>query len=287
MAKYLRKRGELLSAARLMPLALKLAEAVKNDVPPVFVLAHHEAADLDAEFERFDSALDHMSIALQRIEQGDFARRDVIACRANYARLLRKLKRFDEAEQIYLKLIEETNRDPEGLSERDLSNLRFALAVVYADKGLYQQYFALSDGGREQINEQEDPDPERAITMTIVFVNYSVSVGEDLTVAADKAQELVEWTQKSYGVSSSHHVEAIELLAKVRISQSRYDDAIALLKKSAELRVGLLGPDHPSIAKLHKEVDAVRKTQLDAAEPIWTPLDSNSDWDSTDKLMKQ
>jgi hypothetical protein len=216
-----------------MPLALKLAEAVKNDVPPVFVLAHHEAAELDAEFERFDSALEHMSIALQRIEQGDFARRDVIACRANCARVLRLLKRFDEAEKIYLGLIEETNRDPAGLSERDLSNLRFALAVIYADKGSYRQYFALSDGGREQINEQEDPDPERAITMTIVFVNYSVSVGEDLTAAADKAQELVEWTQKSYGVSSSHHVEAIELLAKVRVAQSRYDDATALLKKCA------------------------------------------------------
>jgi hypothetical protein len=71
-------------------------------------------------------------------------------------------------------------------------------------------------------------------------------------------------------------VEALELLAEVRVAQNQYDDAIALLKKSADLRAGLLGPDHPSIARLQKEIDALRKRHLDNAEPIWTPLSQDS-----------
>jgi tetratricopeptide (TPR) repeat protein len=267
-----------------MPFALQLGEALKNDVPPLFVLAHHEAAQLDLEFERYDSALNHMSIALKRVEEGDFARRDSIAVRANYARVLRKLKRFDEAEQSYAQLIEDIKRDPEGLSEGDLSNLKFALAVLYADKGAYRQYRdALADGGHEQSDEQGNQDPERSIAMTVAYVNYNLSVGEDLILAAEKAQELVEWTQKHYGVSSRRHVEALELLAKVRVAQSRYDDAVTLLKKSANMRAGLLGPTHPSVARLHKEIDDLRKQQLDNAEPIWTPLFHDADSELADR----
>jgi tetratricopeptide (TPR) repeat protein len=283
MAQYLRERGELLTASKLTPIALQLGEAIKNDLPPLFVAAHHEAALVDMEFERYDSALNHMSLALKRVEQGDFARRDSITVRANYARALRKLKRFDEAEQIYVELIEQTKRDPKGLTEEDLSDLKFALAVLYADKGAHPQYYdMLSAAGYKPSDKHAPSDSERWIIMMTAFVSCHVSTGESVAIAAEKAQELAEWTQKSYGVSSRRHIEALELLAKVRVAQNQYDDAIALLQKSADLRAGLLGQDHPSIKRLHTEIDAVRKQQLDSAEPVWKPLSPEADSGNSD-----
>jgi tetratricopeptide (TPR) repeat protein len=272
MAEYLRKRGEFLSADQLMPSVLQLAEALKDDLPSLFVAAYHQAALLDIDFERYESALSQLSVVLNHIEESEIARRDTIALRANYAYVLRRLKRFDEAEQIYVELIEQTKSDPDGRPE-DLSNLRLALAVLYANKGEYRRYHdMLADDGHEQNEVRVNADPDRAITIITAFVHYSVSEGENLPFAAQKAQELVEWTQKLSGVSSRRHVEALELLAKVRAAELRYNDAVRLLKKSAELRSVLLGPTHPSVARLQTEINALRKQQLDTAAPVWTPI---------------
>ena len=92
--------------------------------------------------------------------------------------------------------------------------------------------------------------------MTTDFADHDLKDGENLNLAAERSQHHVEWTQEYFGVSSRYHIEAIELLAKVRIAQARFDDAVALLKHSCKLRAGLLGKDHPSIARLNREIDA-------------------------------
>jgi tetratricopeptide (TPR) repeat protein len=123
MAQSLRERGELISAGQLIQRVLQLAEALKGDQPSLFFAAHYAAAQLNLDFERFDEALKHTTIALKHNEHVDISRRNSIACRATYAFALRKLQRFDEAERVYLTLFETATNDPAELLSDDLPNL--------------------------------------------------------------------------------------------------------------------------------------------------------------------
>jgi hypothetical protein len=274
LATYLRERSELLAARKLMPLALQLASDLKKDHAELFVVAHITAAQLDEDFECYDSALNHCFVALTLAQQEDMAWRTSMVCRRNYAYNLRKLKRFDDAEKIYLELIEQAKGEVDGQPNDDHYNLQFALAALYAEKGAYREYGeTLPNQEHERADFNGKRDLAKFVIMKTAFINYTVSIGTNAELAAEEAQKLADWTQEVYGVSSRKHIEAIELLANVRISQWRYDDAIALFKKSADLRARLLGEDHPSITRLYKDIDAVRKTSLDAAAlPIGTPL---------------
>ena len=63
---------------------------------------------------------------------------------------------------------------------------------------------------------------------------YNISEDGDIKSAVKEGQELVDVTQRAYGVSSRQHIDAIELLAKVRVAQSKYDEAVELLNKSVK-----------------------------------------------------
>ena len=105
--------------------------------------------------------------------------------------------------------------------------------------------------------------------MGFAFVRYYATDGNDLTKAAEHGERLIGSAQEYFGVSSRRYIEIIELMAKIRLAQSRHDDAIALLQKSMRLRAELLGADHPSIASVSGQIDEIRHATLDAAEPIW------------------
>jgi tetratricopeptide (TPR) repeat protein len=251
----LRLHSEPQSAQALAADALRLAAIVKKEDPLVFIALHQEAAELDIAFERYDSALKNISTALKVAKDEPMDRHDLIAVRATRAMVLRKMKRFDESEQAYRELIREAKNQREEISKDDLPRLQFALAALYCDKGAFTEYAKIVP------NSYRDGaiDWEGKIVQTTAYVNYRLSIGRNIDRAADKAQELAEGTQKAYGVLSREHIEAIELLAKVRIAQSQYDEAVKLLRKSVKLRSVLLGESHPSIARVNKVIDDTRK----------------------------
>jgi tetratricopeptide (TPR) repeat protein len=274
LASDLAKHGELLSARKLMPIALRLAEAVKERSPTLFMIVNGEAAMLDIDFELYDSASKHMSIALKAAKEDGVDRHDSISCQSHYAFLLRKQKRFDESEKIYLDLLRQTNENPEGFSKIELYDLKFSLAVLYAEKGEFEKHLkatkALPGGLGKQVDEDVREYGRRMIMLDTAVVNCGISTNK-LDPAEKAALNAVERAQKYFGASSLEHVEAIELLSKVRVAQFQYAEAAVLLKKSADIRAGLLGDDHPSVARLHKEIDAIRNKQLTKVEPIWEP----------------
>ena len=150
LAHDLRKRNELQPAEKMIGFALQIADALKAQYPHVFVIAQAEAADIDGDFEQYESAAKRLNAALKVATEESEKRHDLIACRANYAYFLRKLKRFDEAERIYVNLIQKAKENADGLAKDDLYQLQFGLAALYAEKGAFRQYHdALPDGGRE------------------------------------------------------------------------------------------------------------------------------------------
>jgi tetratricopeptide (TPR) repeat protein len=279
-------RSELLPARQMVPHTLQIAEAVKEQKPLLFMLAHSAAADVDEDFENYDSALEHMTIVREVANKDIVTPQNAIVLKANYGRVLRKLKRFDEAERLYLGLIYQTTKDSSGLSQFDLFCIRFSLAITYAEKGEFDKYLkALPDGAGRQVDEDERLFAERIAKMDAAAVNCSVLAGS-LERAEKDANHAIDWAQQYFGVSSLRYVEATELLSKVRIAQDKNDDATVLLKKSADIRAGLLGKDHPSVARVQKEIDAIRKKQLAKAEPIWTPIDNGANSKATDRYGK-
>src|SRR3954453_2502166 len=102
-----RKHSELLSARQMVPNALRIADAVKEQSPTLFMFAHGEAACMDMDFERYDSALKHMSIVCKLADDKNLDRRLIISLEKTRGYVLRKLKRFDEAEKIYLESIKQ------------------------------------------------------------------------------------------------------------------------------------------------------------------------------------
>ena len=268
-----RKQSELLSARQLVPDALRVAETVKQQFPQILMFAHSEAACVDEDFEFYESALKHTSISRQVAEESNLEH-EAFILRCNYAHILRKLKRFDEAEKIYAKLTTELTKNPKGFSDYNLLlfSTRFSLAITYGEKGAYSQYLKAFPVGAQNKQEGEDDDvfADRLELINAIAVNWAISEGK-LDLAEPKAQRVVDWSQRYSGVSSRRHIEAIELLAKVRVAQKKPDEAVVLLKKCSDLRAGLFGKDHPSITRVQKEIDVIRKKQLDNAEPIWTP----------------
>jgi hypothetical protein len=169
-------------------------------------------------------------------------------------------------------VIEETQENGREDSQLILFKLRFALAMIHENKGEFQKFFeSMPEMGKRQKDEDDSCYGERCAVMLTAAVNSELSNGDQLEHAAATAQRQLEWTQTYFGVSSRRHIEAIELLANVRVAQSQHDDAITLLKKSAELRKGLLGNDHPSIASVNKKIDAIRRLELEKTALIWRP----------------
>jgi tetratricopeptide (TPR) repeat protein len=284
MVQQLRKRSELLSARQMIPHTLQIADSVKTQAQRLFIYAHCEAAFVDEDFERYDAALKHASLAREVANEGNVKRRDAIVLKANYARILRNLKRFNEAEKLYLDLVEQTTKDSDGLSQLDLFDLHFSLAITYAQKGAFDKYLKAfpAEGLKKQVDEDDARFADRIVLINSAAVNWAVLEGR-LDLAERKAQKELDWSQEYFGVSSRPHVEANELLAKVRVAQEKNDEAIVLLKKSADLRARLLGEEHPSISRLHKEIDAIRKKQLDNSEPIWTRPNNGDESLSADR----
>jgi hypothetical protein len=64
-------------------------------------------------------------------------------------------------------------------------------------------------------------------------------------------------------------------MAKVRIAQARYPDSLELLNKSAKIRVGLFGENHPSIAKVRAEIERVRKLLLNDETALMQVIDKD------------
>jgi tetratricopeptide (TPR) repeat protein len=292
----LRQRNELRSAKQMVPHVLQLAKAVKDQDPSLFMFAHIEAAAVDIGFERYDSALEHMQIALGIATKADVNWRESLDCQFYYAILLRKLNRFDEAEQIYSKLIREANARSNELSKDELYRLILNRAVAYAENGEFEKFQkALPDSSRKHINADGNQDRDGDLCKVTAYINWELQQAKHLEFVAAGAQILVDSTQEIYGVSSRQHIEAIELLAKVRANQSQYDDAADLLKKSIELRAVLLGADHPSIVQLQNEIEMARKMQQSKIEmssvPVdfdtaLKPLDQFGNTDSVDVLRK-
>jgi hypothetical protein len=79
-----------------MPLGLHLAATVKENYPRQFFAMQYLAAMLDADFEYYESALEHMQVALKTAEGKESEWPELVECRANYGYVLRKLKRYDE-----------------------------------------------------------------------------------------------------------------------------------------------------------------------------------------------
>jgi tetratricopeptide (TPR) repeat protein len=202
-----------------------------------------------------------MSTTLKAAKEEGVDRHDSMSCQSHYAYLLRKLKRFDESEKIYSDLLRQTNENPEAFSKIELYDLKFSLAVLYAEKGEFDKHLkatkALPGGLGKQVDEDVREYGRRMIMLDTAVVNCGVSTNK-LDPAEKAGLNAVERAQRYFGASSLEYVEAIELLSKVRVAQSQYTEAADLLKKSADTRATLLGNDHPSIARLHKEIDAIR-----------------------------
>jgi tetratricopeptide (TPR) repeat protein len=260
MLKELRKCNELLTADELTRSMLCLASCIMKESPRVFVGAHLQAARLDIEFERYDSALKHTALAQQVAIDEHLGRHVSAALGSTDASVFRKLGQFDKAEQIYSELLKQADDKSDSLSEDDLYNLRFARAALYAEKGEFKKYVDAFPADERKITDEDgNRDYGTELIKANAIVNYNLTVDGKIDVAADKALQTVDHTKQYYGASSRRHIEAIELLAKVRIAQDRNNDAIALLKQSADLREKLLGKDHESIARIHKEIDSIKK----------------------------
>lgn len=267
----LRERNELREAERLMPLMISLAMSLKSDKPQLHFAAEREASVLEVGFERYESAFKHAMIAMRIVSQEYATRRYLISSLGNYAHVLERLKRLDEAEGIYISIQDDIKQNPEGITRDATLDARFALAALYAEKGEFEKYRKTVPGKQEDLY---DDDGEfvswRAVSMARAYINYNTSPDGKLARAADKGQRHCDWTREYFGVASREHIEALELLSKVRVAEKKYEEAERLLKESAKFRSTLLGNEHPSIASTYKDVDAVRKQMLDDAEQeIW------------------
>jgi hypothetical protein len=268
----LRDHNELREAERLVPFMIRSAKSVRKGEPRLFFAAEREASAIEVDFERYESALKHMMIAMRFSAQECPTRSCLSSSLANYAYVLRKLNRLNEAEGIYLSVQEDIKQNPEGVTKDAILDLRFAIATLYAEKGEFEKYRkTVPDQPEDLYNEDGEFVPRRAVVMARAYINFNLPPNGDLTRAADKGQRHSDWTREYFGVSSRQHVEALELLSKVRIAQKDYDEAEKLLKKSADLRSTLLGNEHSSITRTYKEIDAIRKQMLDDAHQLIWP----------------
>jgi tetratricopeptide (TPR) repeat protein len=288
---HLEENSQLRLADQLIPILVRLTSALRKEQPSLFMAAHYEAGQLDKDFERYESALKHISIALKCVEEDGLNRHNLIVCKADYAYVLSKLKRYSEAENIYKNLIQQCKENSEGLSDDDLYELQFSLAILYGHKGAYQECRdAMPEDNRTNVDKNSRRESDRSFVIKMILANYYLSeeknlisasdldeelIEKNLNGASDLGEELIESSQETYGVSSCEHIQAIELLATVRVEQGKYDDAVQLLTKSAKLRSGLFGNDHPSIARVNTELDTARKKLRES--PIWKPIISDSE----------
>lgn len=274
---YLRGAKELLAAQRLSVQLQIIGDEVKKNNPAILSLIELKLSYLDDDFERYDSALRRFDTAMEIVKlqqemplEIQFANR---VLRANY---LRKLGKHDEAERFYLQYLKDAREHPKFISRDEVISAEFELAAMYADMGAYEQYDKVMPKEATDFYEVDGkPDPRRVAFAASSYVKYyTFSERKNSEIAAKHCQKFIDQMQFYYGVSSPKYVEATELMAKVRIEQRRYNDAIELLKKSSQIRAGLFGSDHPSIARLHAEIDQIGKLSLADSSTVRLPADS-------------
>jgi tetratricopeptide (TPR) repeat protein len=264
----LRNRNELLTAEKLVPTLLRLGAATIKEWPGISLAAHVEAGKQDTDLERYDSALEHYLIALRIAEKAHLDQPVLIASQANRASALCMLKRYNEAEQIYLNLIQQTKESADEFSDDNVYGLKVMLAMAYRYKGDYRKCVETMPQRRE-VNDNTQVNLNRDFTLGIASVNLAMSDGETVEKAAELGQQLIDETQETFGVSSPEYIEALELMAAVRTEQEDYVEAGALLNKSASLRARLLGDGHPSVTRVRKKISAAIAKQSE--QPIWEP----------------
>src|SRR5262249_18020250 len=149
----------------------------------------------------------------------------------------------NEAEKIYLGLVKQTDEDPDGFSKLELYDLRFGLAILYAEKGELQKHLEATKSLPGGLGKQADEDVReyggRMVMLETAAANFCLAQ-KNLNAAEKTARNAVRRSQLYFGAASLEHADAVELLSNVRVAQSNYGEAVDLLKKSADIRAGLL-----------------------------------------------
>ncbi len=261
-------KSELHSAQQLYAQLQIIADSVRDDFPALGFVIQLDLAGVDEAFERYDVAL-HRIDDMELIVQSAGTKAppyESIALYPMRGHLLRELGLYDKAEQVDLRFLQEANNYPEEISKDRLRVMRFELRALYADLGAFDK---LAELGAAQTAEFTDEDGHvvsyRIFLMESSIVKYHLSGDRNLADAEAKCQNLIDLMKYYRGVSSTSYIQAIELMSKVKIARSRYDEAIELLKKSSELRAGLFGSDHPSVARTQAEIERVRKISVGVA----------------------
>jgi tetratricopeptide (TPR) repeat protein len=259
------EKYEFRTAERLSLNLQVVADELKEQSWPLFVLIEVHLSFLDNDFERYDSALKRLDIVVETFKEHDAWSSKSQMLLVGKAHYLRKTGRYAEAEQMYLRILKGADEHSENLSKDYMLTAKFELAATYADMGAYQKCQQwMPNGARDYYDENGTTVSDRVAIVYSTNVEYfMLSDKKDLDNAEALCQTLIERMQHYDGVLSPSYVAAIELMAKVRLAQAQYNEAIELLNKSSGIRTELFGNDHPSIANTRAEVARIRKLALE------------------------
>jgi tetratricopeptide (TPR) repeat protein len=263
---FLMGHNQFRSAERLSPELQIIAEELQKESPPAFALVQLSLIELDDNIEKYDSALKRLNAVLDTLKQSDvFPLKVKLSLTAEKAHVLRKLGKHAEAEQLYLRLLKEADEHSESASKDYILSVKFEFAAMYADIGKFEgSQKWMPKEATDYREENGAANSERISLMLSTNVKYYLSEDKkDLDAAEDLCQWLIEQMQHYDGVSSPSYVAAIELMAKVRVAQAHYNEAVELLNKSLGIRAGLFGKDHPSIGRTQSEIERIRKLALE------------------------
>jgi tetratricopeptide (TPR) repeat protein len=262
----LRNLNELRLAERTMPQLFKILDLQHEPPGLLYIRALILAAQLEADFERYDSAHKRMLLAAAGATTAPESKRNdpvYLHLVLELAELERKRGKTDTAEELCVKLLEAMHKEPDcHVKKLCQGRARIGLAGVYADKGRFREALDVLPDQTDLVDKNGAIYPHYDFALGALYYRCCLGENTDLKTVAEEWEDNVDETKRYFGESSRQYVEAIELLAQLYTAQSKYNEAVELLKKSADVRAGLLGPAHPSIKVVWNQIDAVRNQSL-------------------------
>jgi len=268
----LRGLNELRLAERSMPQLLKILDLQNEPLGRIHIRALILAAQLEADFERYDSAHKRMIYALAGLAAAPEDQRkdsEYLHLALDFAEIERKRGKADFAEELCVKLIEVMHKEPDSQQKKLLEGrARIGLAAVYADKGRFREALDVLPDQADLVDKNGTINPIYDFALGALYYRCCLGENIDLETVAEEWEDNVDETKRYFGESSRQYVEAIELLAQLYTALSKHNEAVELLKKSADIRAGLLGPAHPSIKVVWNQIDAVRNQSLSDSKSV-------------------
>lgn len=262
----LRDLNELRLAERTMPQLFKILDIQHEPPGLLYIRALILAAQLEADFERYDSAHKRMLFALAGLSTAPKDKRNELMylhLALEFAEIERKRGKADVTEELCVKLLEAIHKEPDCQEKKLLEGrARFGLAGVYADKGRFREALDVLPDQTDLVDKNGTIYPIYDFAVGALYYRCCLGENTDLKTVAEEWEDNVDETKRYFGESSRQYVEAIELLAQLYTAQSKYNEAVELLKKAADIRARLLGPAHPSIRVVWNKIDVVRNQSL-------------------------